>query len=72
MMTTFTLMFALVLGVAGVRTFQSGTTVIEIDSSYFNLLDQTAPKSSETVITVKAPEMRFEEIIIPQIGRAHV
>lgn len=65
-MTTFTLMFALALGVAGVRVFTAGNTEIEFDSSYAQLFHQKySVKADAVVAAVEAPEMTFEEIKIP-------
>lgn len=66
MMTTFTLLFALTLGVACVRSFQTETAEIQFDSAYFTLLDQRAPANHKEVASIEVPDMKFGEIRIPR------
>jgi hypothetical protein len=68
MMTSFTLAFALVVGVAGVRLVTSENTEITVDSSYLSLFESPAMAQAETV-AVEAPEMNFEEIQMPLVSK---
>ncbi len=63
-MTSFTLAFALVIGVAGVRLATSENTEITIDSSYFTLLETPSVSQAE-VVAFAEPEMSFKEIRVP-------
>lgn len=63
-MTSFTLAFALVVGVAGVRLVSSEMTEITIDSQYFSLLETPSVASAE-VLAIAAPEMNFNEVNSP-------
>lgn len=69
MITSITLVFCLVVGVAGVRIFSAANTEITFDSSYLNLLETPAMESTE-LVALSAPEMSFSEIKIPVVPKA--
>lgn len=64
MITSLTLVFALVVGVVGVRVLNSVDTEITFDSSYLSLLETSRVEASE-VAAIEVPEMDFQEIRIP-------
>jgi hypothetical protein len=64
MITSLTLVFALVVGVVGVRVLSSVDTEITFDSSYLSLLESSHVEASE-VASIEVPEMDFKEIKIP-------
>lgn len=64
MITSLTLVFALVVGVVGVRVLNSVDAEIQIDSSYLALLETSSAQVSE-VSVISTPEMTFREIKIP-------
>jgi hypothetical protein len=64
MMTSFTLVFALVVGVVAVRVFNPCDTEITLDTAYLSLIETPVVHDQETV-AVAAPEMTFEDIKIP-------
>ncbi len=68
MITSITLVFCLVVGVAGVRIFSTGNTEISFDSSYSELLNTPSVNAPE-IVALSAPEMSFSEIKIPVAPR---
>lgn len=64
MITSLTLVFALVVGVVGVRVLNSVDTEISIDSSYLSLFGNSRVEASEVAV-IEVPEMDFQEIKIP-------
>ncbi|MFL5783082.1 MAG: hypothetical protein ACJ76H_00650 [Bacteriovoracaceae bacterium] len=66
MMTTFTLMFALALGVVGVRVLNPSYTELTFDSSYSTLLQQSFGQEKQEVASIEVPEMDFVEIKVPE------
>ncbi len=69
MITSITLVFCLVVGVAGVRILSTDNTEITFDSSYMDLFETPSVEASN-VIALSAPEMSFSEIKIPVAPRA--
>ena len=69
MMTSLTLIFALVVGVVGVRVLNSVDTEITIDSSYLTLFETSRVEAAE-VVAIATPEMNFKEIKIPVTPKA--
>lgn len=63
MTTTFTLAFALVLGVAVSRVLTQESHEILIDTRYVSAWE-VAPKSEEIVSQIEAPEMEFKTIVV--------
>jgi hypothetical protein len=59
-------MFALSLGVVGVRFLNPSHSELIFDTSYSTLLQQTANSSKEEIALVEAPEMVFPEITVPE------
>lgn len=64
MITSFTLVSCLVVGVAGMRVLESHDIEISIDSAYLSLLENSSQNASEIVV-IAAPEMSFKEIRFP-------
>lgn len=68
MITSLTLVFALVVGVVGVRVLNSVDTEITIDSSYLSLLEASRVEAAEVAV-IESPEMNFREIRIPVLPK---
>lgn len=71
MITSLTLVFALVVGVVGVRVLNSVDTEIQIDSSYLALFETSTVKASE-VAAIATPEMSFKDIKIPVLPTVQI